>query len=592
MAGMALVLLCALGADDSGWRSTYGQPAATTEDTRRVAAPFSTEQALPARIRTAAAERQAADGVRLRRRASDDPRNWPDSERDALNPASRDRTSDAMRDGIQRSLEVAERLGYDLLGPDPVLHFGQARTDATRPQSSSSVPRVDASGHASTTPTVAQAAGTRSRLRRGSANEAAPIPPGRSFAADRARYASPNRNIVGREPLEGIGADPTGLNSNLAPQNLSDRDLRDNAGAGTARGEATLPGRTRAERQRSLNEWLNSGDDPLDLDRSDPFVDDPAYGRRPVATAQRTAPASENTDAPGRNPLRPVRPLQPRDRQNSTTDETDALAQSGWGQSRLSDWDIETAADTTESYLDSLRTETPRFRRRTPNELSEPAPTPPSDFVRRAETIRRATVDRDTPLNVDRLEPKTREVAYDDERSVGPGTYFDPPRRVRDDVMPLRTGREREPVTEVRRPLPVGIDGSQLPGSPSDDPAVSQSTQQRVQRQGTDRTAEDSNTPATDSPPSRDDVPRDGTATEQRETLAGRPWWPLTLAVIGLFFSISFNAYLGWTAWDLYSRYQEVVEDVHELENQLDTKREESVLASPIGHRSHSLGHG
>jgi len=571
----------------------------STEDNRRVAAPFAADQRLPSRIRTASAERQGTVGNRARRRATDDPRDWPDTQRDDLSSTHRDRTGDAMRAGIRRSLEVAEQLGNDLLGPDLLgpdseLLFEQAPTDEIPPRSSSSVSRVGGAGETSMASSVAQAAGARSRMRRGVGSQAAPVPPGRSFAADRAGYANSDRNIVGREPLAGIDTDPNGLSSRRATQNRSDQDF--NSGSDAGRDEATLPGRTRAERQQSLSEWLNSGDNPSATDLGDPFVDDPAYDRRPVATAQRSTPSRESTSLSGRNPVRPVRPLQMRDQRNATAEDTDAFAQSNSGQTRLSDWDIETAADTTESYLDALRTEAPRYRRREANELSEPAPTPPSDFVRRAETIRRATVQRDTPLNVERLGPSMREVGYDDERSAGQGTYFDPPRRVRDDVMPVRTAREPEQVTEVRRPLPVGTGGSQLPGSPSDDRDVAQNSQQQTQQQqtqqrGVDRSGELADTAATNSPQGRDEL-GERAAAEQRESLAGRPWWPLTLAVVGLFFSISFNAYLGWTAWDLYSRYQEVVEDVHELENQLDTKRDESVLSSSIGHRSHSLGHG
>jgi hypothetical protein len=48
--------------------------------------------------------------------------------------------------------------------------------------------------------------------------------------------------------------------------------------------------------------------------------------------------------------------------------------------------------------------------------------------------------------------------------------------------------------------------------------------------------------------------------------------------VLALFGSIGFNLYLGWIAWDLYTRYQDAMEDVHELESKLEEKQLERVL--------------
>ncbi|MCA9168144.1 MAG: hypothetical protein KDB23_10770 [Planctomycetales bacterium] len=65
------------------------------------------------------------------------------------------------------------------------------------------------------------------------------------------------------------------------------------------------------------------------------------------------------------------------------------------------------------------------------------------------------------------------------------------------------------------------------------------------------------------------DSPSDGV----QRLLASRPWWPLTLAIIGLFASICFNIYLGWIAWDLYTRYQDAIADVQELETRLENQQ-------------------
>lgn len=65
---------------------------------------------------------------------------------------------------------------------------------------------------------------------------------------------------------------------------------------------------------------------------------------------------------------------------------------------------------------------------------------------------------------------------------------------------------------------------------------------------------------------------------QTRSPAADRPWGPLALAVLALFGSIGFNFYLGWIAWDLYTRYQDAVEDVHELEAKLEEKQLEHSL--------------
>ncbi len=73
-----------------------------------------------------------------------------------------------------------------------------------------------------------------------------------------------------------------------------------------------------------------------------------------------------------------------------------------------------------------------------------------------------------------------------------------------------------------------------------------------------------------------------------------RRWPPLIMAVLGLFGSLGFNFYLGWIAWDLYTRYQDALDDVHELETKLDEKPLEHELARPAsrGPSRHAMAAG
>lgn len=52
-----------------------------------------------------------------------------------------------------------------------------------------------------------------------------------------------------------------------------------------------------------------------------------------------------------------------------------------------------------------------------------------------------------------------------------------------------------------------------------------------------------------------------------------KPWWPLMLTLLGLFASGGFNVYLGWIAWDLYTRHLDMLEDVRELESRLEKQQ-------------------
>jgi hypothetical protein len=54
----------------------------------------------------------------------------------------------------------------------------------------------------------------------------------------------------------------------------------------------------------------------------------------------------------------------------------------------------------------------------------------------------------------------------------------------------------------------------------------------------------------------------------------------LLLSILGLFGSLGFNLYLGWIAWDLYSRYQDAVVDVQELEAKLEAKQQDYPAAT------------
>ena len=43
---------------------------------------------------------------------------------------------------------------------------------------------------------------------------------------------------------------------------------------------------------------------------------------------------------------------------------------------------------------------------------------------------------------------------------------------------------------------------------------------------------------------------------------ATKPWWPLTLTLLGLFGSLGGNFYLGWVTWDIRGRYRRLVRDL------------------------------
>jgi hypothetical protein len=77
--------------------------------------------------------------------------------------------------------------------------------------------------------------------------------------------------------------------------------------------------------------------------------------------------------------------------------------------------------------------------------------------------------------------------------------------------------------------------------------------------------------PGADAPDAQTSSPSPATIT----LASSRPWGPLLMTVLGLFASLGFNFYLGWIAWDLYSRYQDAVDDVQELEAKLEAKQQE-----------------
>ena len=76
----------------------------------------------------------------------------------------------------------------------------------------------------------------------------------------------------------------------------------------------------------------------------------------------------------------------------------------------------------------------------------------------------------------------------------------------------------------------------------------------------------------------------DRPAITDKVATSSRPWVPLLLTLLGLFGSLGFNFYLGWIAWDLYSRYQDAVDDVQEFEAKLEAKQLE--IASTTPHRA------
>ena len=206
------------------------------------------------------------------------------------------------------------------------------------------------------------------------------------------------------------------------------------------------------------------------------------------------------------------------------------------------------------------------------NERFEPAPDPPADVVTRMRKARQDTL-RDQPLRTH----------YTDARSGGDATDF--ARRPDREYIPKPT---REPATTMTgrvgtAPVPrtreVALtdteDAAELPDPQAGitgSPAYDRSRAGRANRTNSNRGAE------------RDgarEVPQEEMLQGNgiKRALSDKPWWPLILTVLGLFGSIGFNIYLGWIAWDLYSRCQEAVEDVQDLEERLESKSKEVALA-------------
>jgi hypothetical protein len=129
------------------------------------------------------------------------------------------------------------------------------------------------------------------------------------------------------------------------------------------------------------------------------------------------------------------------------------------------------------------------------------------------------------------------------------GENYDEPLVDRDAIAVPR-GRGANAARQVSQALP---DEHDLAGASPSDGASRQ------------RTAARANRVANDEP--------DRSARQNATTpylVSDRPWWPLLMTVLGLFGSIGFNLYLGWIAWDLYTRYHDAVADVHELETRLE----------------------
>jgi len=143
-----------------------------------------------------------------------------------------------------------------------------------------------------------------------------------------------------------------------------------------------------------------------------------------------------------------------------------------------------------------------------------------------------------------------REVSYEDRVAANPRPerrYLDPPER----------GDEERRVGESVRPRQEREESS---------------LRDRISERGDER---DDDRYAEDRP--RRASGRVVPASVEREiSEAGterKPWWPLMLTLLGLFASGGFNVYLGWIAWDLYTRHLDMLEDVRELESRLEKQQ-------------------
>ncbi len=146
------------------------------------------------------------------------------------------------------------------------------------------------------------------------------------------------------------------------------------------------------------------------------------------------------------------------------------------------------------------------------------------------------------------------------------GRYLVPPTREYDDgrsrVKPVPfTNREEANYEGTTRDLPP-VD------LPLSSPGNFDQQEANVQESRSPSEQLESQTQPTGPPQTEDDVDDSG-ETRQPE----RSSWPMIWAMVGLFGSVGFNVYLGWIAWDIHGRYQDVVDEVRELENQLDQRQ-------------------
>ena len=141
-------------------------------------------------------------------------------------------------------------------------------------------------------------------------------------------------------------------------------------------------------------------------------------------------------------------------------------------------------------------------------------------------------------------------------------------RRVRDDAeQPRRTN------DLLNRTAAATKTELELPPPPQDQATAAPAgyTDEAPSRRVWTSTAEPPVT-AAGGPPKSIELEEDPTASNKNASNEprSRPWGLLAFCLLGLFFSIGGNMYLGWIAWDTHARYQDIVDDLHETETQLE----------------------
>jgi hypothetical protein len=166
---------------------------------------------------------------------------------------------------------------------------------------------------------------------------------------------------------------------------------------------------------------------------------------------------------------------------------------------------------------------------------------------------------------------RERDLLYEERMAENDRRYLVPPSREYDDrgVTPVPfTGREERPINDDSTTALPSVD---LPlSAPNNFAREEEKTGEQPAR------GEPSPSDGQGQAAAKQSAPTDSVDDPQDSATPERSSWPLMLAMVGLFGSLGFNVYLGWIAWDIHGRYQDVIDEVKELENRLDQQQPRS----------------